>query len=396
MVQNSYVLIKRTNISKLYDDLNRPDVLILLGARQVGKTTLMKELEKHAQARGIKTRYFNLEFPEDLLFFNRTDIEIFKELSKDKNVILLIDEFHYLKNASKIFKGLYDLKKGIKIVASGSSSIEIHKHLKESLAGRRNIFHIFPFNRDEMALAKKTEEEMLTFGGLPGLLIKETREDKMEYLSQMIQAYILKDIKGLIKEENVRAFNHLIFYLAEHQGSVLPTSSLSNEIGLSAKTVERYLEILEHTFVLYSVASYSKKMANELKKSKKYYLYDLGIRNSFLKDFSPPNDREDLGVIRETHVLHELKVQQRANVEIRFWNTKQQDEVDFLWIEDRIPVPIEVKTKMINQRIPPGLLKFIRNYPKTKNAYVLCEDREETVQVSLLTQIHFTKKLPKF
>lgn len=396
VVQNSYVLIKRNIINKLYDDLDRPDVLILLGARQVGKTTLMKDLEKRAESQGKKTRYFNLEFPEDLLFFNQTDSQLFKQLSAEHNVVLLIDEFHYLKNASRIFKGLYDLKKGIKIVASGSSSVEIHKHLKESLAGRRNLVQIFPFSREEMIRAKKTEDEMLTFGGLPGLLEMKTKEEKMEYLSQMVQAYILKDIKGLIKEENVRAFNHLLFYLAEHQGSILPTSNLASEIGLTAKTVERYLEILEQTFVLYSVSSYSKKMANELKKSKKYYLYDLGIRNIFLKDFKFHEVREDIGVIRETHILHELKMQQKANVEIRFWCTKQQDEVDFLWIEDRVVTPIEIKTKMHNQRVPPGILKFIHHYPKTKNAYVVCVDREETIQISASTQLHFVKRLPSF
>lgn len=390
------MLVQRNLTQKLRNHLERSEILILLGARQVGKTTLMQELGDHARKLGLKTKAFNLEFPQDLLFFNRSDHELFKDLSADPNCVILIDEFHYLKNASKIFKGLYDLKKNIKIVASGSSSIEIHRHLKESLAGRRVVIQIFPFNHEEMERARKTKDEYLTFGGLPGLLKMQTRTEKIEFLSQMVQTYILKDIKGLIKEENVRAFNHLIFYLAEHQGNILPTSNLASEIGLTAKTVERYLEILEQTFVLYSVCSYSHKFANELKKSKKYYLYDLGIRNSLLKDFKLPMDRNDVGIIRETNVLHELKVQQRANVEIRFWATKQQDEVDFLWIEDRMPIPIEVKSKMKNQRVPSGILKFFRCYPNTKKAFVICEDREEMIQSSPNAQIIFTKKIPSF
>lgn len=384
--------IKRNIFDRLAGTISEPEVVILLGARQVGKTTLMLQLQKLAESLGKKTRYFNLEFPDDLLFFAKTDQEIFKELSKESNQIIFIDEFHYLENASKLFKGLYDLQKGLKVIASGSSSIEIHKHLKESLAGRRKIFHILPLNLEEMGRANLDQNELITFGGLPGLLKYSKKDQKVEYLSQIVQTYILKDVKGLVKEENIRAFNHLLFYLAEHQGSIMPISNLSNEIGVSPATVERYIDILEQTFVLYSVPSFAKKMANELKKSKKYYLYDLGIRNSFLKDFRKPMDRSDIGVARESFVLHELKGRQKANVEIRFWQTKQRHEVDFLWIEDRVITPIEVKTKMSNSRIPKGLLAFIQLYPETKKAYVICEDREEIVQVQG-TQVRFTARL---
>lgn len=363
--------IKRNKFDYLSNELRGPEINILLGARQVGKSTLMAELELYAQIKGLQTRTFNLEYPQDLLWFSRSDEEIFKELSANKNTIIFIDEFHYLKNASKLFKGLYDLKDNIKIVASGSSSIEIHKHLKESLAGRRKIFKIFPLCFEEWRETGKSLDEFLLYGGLPGLLSISKRDEKMEYLSQMVQAYLMKDIKGLVKEENVRAFNHLLFYLAEHQGNILPTSNLASEIGVSNKTVESYLEILEQTFIIYSVHSFSGKLSNELKKSRKYYFYDLGIRNSLLKNFSKINDREDIGVILESAVLTELKFLQTANVDLRFWRTKQGDEVDFIWIEDRIPVPIEVKSRVENDRIPSGLLKFMKNYPKSKHGFVI-------------------------
>lgn len=363
--------IKRSNFDELVAELQQPEINILLGARQVGKSTLMEDLKLEAERSGFKTLSFNLEFPDDLLWFSRSDQEIFLAFSKYKNIIIFIDEFHYLKNASKLFKGLYDLKQKIKIIASGSSSIEIHKHLKESLAGRRKIFNIYPLTLHEWQQTQRPLEEFLTFGGLPGLLKLVGKAQKVEYLSQMVQAYLLKDIKGLIKEENIRAFNHLIYYLAEHQGSVLPTLNLANELSISSKTVEHYLEILEKTFVLYSVHSFAQKLSNELKKSRKYYFYDLGIRNSLLKNFATLSQRSDIGVVGESFVLTELKQVQKANIEVRFWRTKQGDEVDFIWLEDRVPIPIEVKTRVSNDRIPKGLLKFIKSYPKAQTAIIV-------------------------
>ena len=190
----------------------------------------------------------------------------------------------------------------------------------------------------------------------------------------------MKDIKGLIKEENIRAFNHLLFYLAEHQGNIMPAANLASEIGVSAHTIESYLEILEQTFIIYGIHSFAQKLSNELKKSRKYYFYDAGIRNSLLKNFAKTVERDDLGGIFECAVLQELKILQASNVEIRFWRTKQGDEVDFVWIEDRKPIPIEVKSNIENDRTPPGIIKFLKHYPKSKVGYVINrtikEDRE--------------------
>ena len=371
--------INRNKFNYLSSNLEQPNVLILLGARQVGKSTLMGELRLLAIKLKRPVRSFNLEFPDDLLFFNRSEVELFRDLSSVPNTVIFIDEFHYLKDAGKLFKGIFDLKKNIKIVASGSSSIEIHKHLKESLAGRRDVVEIFPLSLDEWSQQKIPFDDYLIYGGLPGLVHLTSREEKIEYLSQMVQTYILKDIRSLIREENIRAFNHLLFFLAENQGSVLPTSNMASEIGVTQKTVDHYLSILEQTFVVYGVHSYSSKLANELKKSKKYYFYDLGIRNSLVKNFAPINNRDDVGVLFESLVFQELKKRMKANTELRFWRTKQGDEVDFLWIEDRIVTPIEVKSNATNDRPPTGIIKFLKNYPKSKVAYVVNGQRNEDV-----------------
>ena len=370
--------IHRSKFSFLESNLSKPDVLILLGARQVGKSTLMDEI-KALVSKDYETRAYNLEFPDDLHFFSKSDSDLFNEFKSFENLVLFIDEFHYLKNASKFFKAIYDLKKNIKIIASGSSSLEIHKHLKESMAGRQKTVRIYPLALDEWSQTKGNIEDFIVTGGLPGLVHLDDRDEKIDYLSQIVQTYILKDIKGLIKEENIRAFNHLLFFLAENQGQVISTSSVANEIKMTSKTVESYLTILEQTYVNYSLSSYSKKLSNELKKSKKYYFYDNGIRNSLVKNFQKISNREDKGFLYESFVFLELHKTVKANVDLRFWRTKQGDEVDFIWIEDLVPIPMEVKSDYKDSRPPKSLIKFMKNYPEAPYGIIFNESRNEEI-----------------
>ena len=243
------MIIKRKVYPQLLDEINIKGVSILLGARKVGKTFLLKQLHKKARVLGLKTAYYNLELPEDLRLFNLSDTQIYNFLSSAGDVIF-IDEFHYLKNASKIFKMLFDSRKKVKIYASGSSSLEIHKHLKESLAGRRWITGLGPLYYDEFIQkfgknndSENSFNEYVVYGGLPGLLEMKDDDAKMRLLSEILATYIQKDIKSLIKEENIRAFNSLLYLIAENQGSLISQNSLSREVGLTAATVNKHLLI---------------------------------------------------------------------------------------------------------------------------------------------------------
>jgi hypothetical protein len=281
--------LKRNVYNQLINEFKRREVSIILGPRQVGKTFLLKELEGHAKPQGLRAKYYNLELPHDLLEFNKTDHDLFLMLTAEADVIF-IDEFHYLANASKIFKAIYDSDKKVKLFVSGSSSMEIHKHLKESLAGRRLVTRLMPLSFSEYMQqgtnAGALLAEYLTYGGLPGLIHQDSREEKIRLLHEILETYIQKDIKSLIKEENIRAFNTLLYLVAEHQGSVVSVSGLARDIGLTPRTVEKHISILEHTYVLYPVCSYSRNIGNELKKSRKLYFYDPGIRNALLKPVS--------------------------------------------------------------------------------------------------------------
>lgn len=296
--------------------------------------------------------------------------------------IVFIDEFQYVRNISKILKAIFDSKKKIKIICSGSSSLEIHKHLKESLAGRRFLYRIYPLEYTEIRESSPffKFEDYLRFGGMPGLTHTDSQGRKQQILNELVGSYILKDIKSLIKEENIRAFNHLLYLLAQNQGSTISVHSLSLDVGLSSKAINRYFDILEQTYVNYRIYSYSKNLGNELKKSCKTYLYDLGIRNMLLKDFSAIANRPDKGVILESFVFLKLQAMLLPNMEIKFWRTKDGGEVDFILLKDRIPIPIEVKGKMAVLQIPSGLKRFLNRYPEVKLAYIINEQIEEEVK----------------
>lgn len=364
------MIIKRNILNQLQQELTQPEILILLGPRQVGKTTLLRMLQEFCVQKGLKTAFFDLEQPAVLAEFNRSDKEIIQKIFESGDVVF-IDEFQYVANISKIFKAIFDSKRKIKVICSGSSSLEIHKHLKESLAGRRFLYRIYPLTYSELQNAKDYPlEEYLKFGGMPGLTQTDSVERKQQILNELLGSYILKDIKSLVKEENIRAFNHLLYLLAENQGSTISVNSLANEVGMSSKAVNHYLDILEQTYVNYRIGSYSKNLGNELKKSCKTYLYDLGIRNILLKDFSGP-ERKDYGIILESFVFLKLQAILKPNMEIKFWRTKDGGEVDFILLKDRKPIPIEVKAAIEKSEIPSGLKRFLTRYPAVSSAYVI-------------------------
>lgn len=391
-------MIKRSILNKLQQELTQPEILILLGPRQVGKTTLLRMLENYAGQEGLKAVFFDLEQPQVLADFNRSDKEIGQLICQSGEVVF-IDEFQYVRNISKILKAIFDSKKRVKIICSGSSSLEIHSHLKESLAGRRFLYRIFPLEYTEIKNNNPdfTFEDYLRFGGMPGLTHTDSPERKQQILNELLGSYILKDVKSLVKEENIRAFNHLLYLLAENQGSTISVHSLSREVGLSSKAINRYLDILEQTYVNYRIYSYSKKLGNELKKSCKTYLYDLGVRNMLLKDFSDIANRPDKGVILESFVFLKLQAMLSPNMEIKFWRTKDGEEVDFIILKDRKPIPIEVKSKITSPEIPSGLKRFLNRYPTVELAYIINEQIEEDTKygdclIHLLTFEKFSKE----
>ncbi len=387
--------IKRLIYNDLQREMAEPQILVLVGPRQVGKTTLLRRLEADARQAGKRVRFLDLEQPADLATLRGSTADIAEALTNGVDVIF-IDEFYYLEDAGKVFKAIYDRGRAralaVKIVLSGSSSVEVHGHLQESLAGRTITYRIFPLSWDEYrgweSERRPSMEDFLRFGGLPGLAHTTDTNRKQRLLQEYVATYIFKDVKGLIREENVRAFNQLLLVLAQNQGQLVESSSLARELGVSPAAVSAYLEVLHQTYVNFSLPSYHTNLANELKKSRKTYLYDLGIRNSLLKDFRPAHERDDKGAIMESQVFLALRPHLAPNMELRFWRTKKREEVDFVLVKDRRPFPIEVKAAPTSGTLSPGIAAFLRRYSDVTATFTVSAERLPSRRDGALTH-HF-------
>lgn len=388
--------LKRIIYNKILQEIKRKETSILIGPRQVGKTTILKELSLFCLRKKIRHRYFNLEIPTDASFFVRDFGILLKELCSVKNIILL-DEFQYLPNATQFFKVVYDGYPGVKIIASGSSALEMHKHMKESLAGRRIIYKIYPLSFSEW-LPSKTKNQMLpksindkpdniahkklkkylndflVYGGMPGLVHEKTDADKKRLLLDLVATYIQKDIKALLREEDVLSFNRLLSVLAANEGGLLSENAISGNLNYSLRQIRKDLTILNQMFLLYSLKPFSTNRTRELKQTTKTYFFDTGIRNAIINDFRSHEVRPDKGALLESFVFNEIQKNLKIAQEIYYWRTRQKDEVDFILIQDRVPLAIEVKSSIHKNEIPHGIKRFIDIYPECKMAVILNND----------------------
>ena len=391
------MLVKRVNLAKLVESLNRKEIYILLGARQVGKSTLMKMLAKEA---GQSYRFLNLEDPRDLAVFNDGYTSFIKEVKED---LIFIDEFHYYSNITSVFKAVYDLNPEKKIYASGSSSLEIHKHLKESLAGRNINLKIYPlsFNEflgqfdlklpelEEHIEIKQLDElknkigHFLRYGAMPGLVELQGHNDfeliASEKLYSIYQTYISKDIKTFLKDESIISFNKLIEYFAINNAQMLSVGSVANKLNIPESQIRKQLDVMTETYTLNLLQPFFKNKNKEISKSPKAYFYDQGIANALLQDFKVLDKRNEQGqgAILESFVYWELVKSIDIRFKLNYWRSYDEQEVDFILQKDGEILPIEVKKN--TDKIPSGLRAFIREYPETKQAIVLTLDGEDMV-----------------
>lgn len=381
-------MIPRDASAELLRQAQNHVISILIGSRQVGKSTLMQMLRAEL---ATPSSYYNLENPQHLGLFN----EGYTSFSRQNRAkLVFIDEFQYCKNISSVFKAIYDLEPDTKIYASGSSSLEIQVHLKESLAGRKLERIIYPLSFAEWlrqftpappeipplseALPIDTEEEywkglgdFLRFGAMPGLCGLDSEVERREYLAGIYQTYIAKDIKSFLKDESVLAFNKMISYLALNNGGQLNKDRLATIGGVSSRQIDRHLDILAGTYVISLVKPLSQNKGKELTKTPKFYFYDQGVLNAIIQDFRSSELRQDRGAINEQFAYWELRKSVDIRYSIKYWRTADGKEVDFVLEKDREYLPIEVKSAWPEGKIPPGISHFFAFYPETRAAAIL-------------------------
>ncbi|MEN6490957.1 MAG: ATP-binding protein, partial [Rectinema sp.] len=388
-------MIPRKDLDKLVRQADNHSASIIIGARQVGKSTLLGMI-RDSLAR--PSEMFNLENPLHLALFNEGYTSFIRTVRTNT---IFIDEFQYCKDISSVFKAVYDLNPQVKIYATGSSSMEIQAHLKESLAGRKLETILYPLSYgewlskesprerpllssditevtgpDELEAHRKGLGEFLRYGAIPGLLALSDDLEKREYLFGIYQTYIAKDIKAFLKEESVLSFNKAITWLALHNGAQLNKSTLSVVAGISSRQIDRYLDVLVGTFVLALLPPLANNRGKELTKTPKFYLYDQGIVNSIIQDFRSIDLRPDAGMLREQFVFWELKKSIDIRFSLHYWRTTDGKEVDFVLRKDQELFPIEVKSSWNPPALPTGLRQFLTFYPETRKAVVLYDGPE--------------------
>lgn len=392
--------IKRELFQDILEHIAKPEITLITGSRQVGKTVLLLQLKEWLiKNKGIAPEnifYYNLDFIQDWqIFQNQTQfIEFLQDRSRQEKIYLLIDEAQKAKDAAKFFKGVYDSRLNVKIVLTGSSSLEIKTKIKESMAGRKIIFNLQPFCFSEFVAAKNSSlyqrliskkklvfldekmllklfQQFLIFGGYPRVVLSKNKQEKIMILKEINASYIEKDILNFLEIKNKLAFSNLIRLLAGQIGQLVEIQELATNLRIDRQTVERYIFSLEQTFVVNKLLPYFRNVRQEIIKMPKIYFTDLGLRNLVIENFFEAEQRLDKEQFLENAVFNELNFYFRKSLsKIRFWRTKQRAEVDFVIVKGNEIIPIEVKYSLIKPKISLGLRHFIEKY-QPKQAFII-------------------------
>jgi predicted AAA+ superfamily ATPase len=317
--------------------MNSPEIIVLFGARQVGKSTLLEILSSQHPEMII----LNCENPIISDVLQSRDINRILALFEG-NKIVALDEAQEIPEIGKILKLLHDDKRVTqKLIATGSSSFELANKTGEPLTGRNVKFKLYPLSINE--IAQKTGwlnvlesiNDILVYGSYPGIVDLSPTEKKKKLLT-MSGDYLFKDIYKFEQLRNPEILRKLLKAIALQLGNLVSIPELANLTGVSALTVERYLDLLETSFIIFRLGSYSSNLRNELKKSRKYYFYDNGIRNAVLNNFIPVDERTDIGALWENFCISEhIKVNENKEIfsNLYFWRTYDGAEIDL--IEER-------------------------------------------------------------
>lgn len=311
-------------------------VLLILGARRVGKTKLIQDFLK-TQEKGTYLELNGDDINDERLLAERS-VSNYSRLLEGID-LLVIDEAQHIPEIGQILKLIVDTQDGIKVIATGSSTFDLANQLGEPLVGRKNTLYLFPLSQIEFAEFenhKQTTENLearILFGGYPELAQYEKWDDKRDYLQEIVNSYLLKDILIYEGIKNSTKIYDLLRLIAFQVGKEVSLQELGRQLQMSKNTVERYLDLLRKVFVLFKLDGFSQNLRKEITKSSRWYFYDTGIRNALINNFTRLKQRNDLGELWENYLATErLKKQQYQNINRKnyFWRTYDQQEIDWL------------------------------------------------------------------
>ena len=358
-------IIKRALQERIFSRMRAGKVIVLTGARRTGKTFLIKEVMKNLTEPYL---YLNGEDYTTTIKLQSKGLEEYRNLVGN-NKYLIIDEAQKIDQIGQILKLMIDEIEGLHILITGSSAFDLFNTFGEPLTGRKYSYLMHPVSQLELLPYENpvVTESLLTsrliYGSYPEVLTIQDNNEKVEYLNDLINSYLLKDILVLDKIKNSSKLVNILRLLAFQVGHEVSVNELAKNVGLNKLTVERYLDLLTKVFVIYRIEGYSRNLRKEISKSSRYYFWDNGIRNMLIANFNDLLLRNDVGQLWENYIISErIKLQncQGWASNNYFWRTYDQQEVD--WIEEREGglFAFEMKYKNHPVKVPGG---WSKNYP---------------------------------
>jgi len=392
--------IARRILDKIIDHLDRQEVTVIVGSRQVGKTYLMKKTIEHL----LVEKQIN---PKQIFYFNFDSLELIELLQDEEDFLrfirsygvqnkksyVFLDEAQRINNCGLLIKRYYDLGLNIKFIVSGSSSLEVKSEVKETLAGRKRLFELFPITFEEFLGYKginistpienklKFEykqymsllNEFILFGGYPGVIKLASEGEKIIMLKEIFQSYIQKDIGDFLNVRDVLGFNKLVQMLATQTSNLMKINEISKLIGVSHYNIKKYLYFLQQTYVIHLLRPYYINIGKALIKTPKLYFIDTGIRNVVFNQFQNLNNRADNGQLVENYVFSELAKHMDLN-NLWFYRTTSGTEIDFFYNSGISVIPIDVKYSETKQRSIPRAFNTVFHALDVNKAFVLTKN----------------------
>ena len=359
--------IERDLRAVLDSKIGKGKVLLLIGPRQVGKTTFLKNILT-AVSSEKKVQFWNCDESDVRQFLSEANSAKLKSFLGNSDFIV-IDEAQRVKDIGLTIKLLHDSFPNVQLAVTGSSSLDLSNSINEPLTGRKFEYNLFPFSTNELVNHTSMLEEMrllknrLVYGFYPDV-VNNPGEEK-EILTNIVNSYLYKDVFEFQDIRKSSVIEKLVQALALQVGSEVSFNELGNLLGIDTVTVQRYVDLLEKAYVIFHIRSFSRNVRNELKKSIKIYFYDNGVRNSVISNFSPVELRSDIGALWENFLISE-RIKNNAyhnkNAKYYFWRTTQKQEIDFIEEVDQNLFAYEFKynPKKANSKCP---LTFSNNYP---------------------------------
>ena len=375
-------MIPRALAKRILTFLHRQKAIVVLGPRQVGKTTLMKTL---FDPRSPDVRWYNGEEPGTQELFNEPSAQRLKTLIGDAKTVVL-DEAQRINSVGLVVKLLVDDNPDVQFIVTGSSALELAAGISESMTGRKYDLNLYPLSFEELAAENgllteiRMIEHRMTYGFYPNVATQPGFEEK--HLNDMYSSYLYKDLLAYQQIKKPEVLQKLVKALALQVGNEVSYNELSQIVELDKEAVERYIDLLEKSFVVFRLPALSRNMRNEIKRGRKIYFYDVGIRNAVLNTYNPLALRTDTGALWENYcIVERMKALEYHGRRVNryFWRTTTQQEIDYIEEYDGKLYAYEFKwnpkAKVKTQKA------FLEAYPGTEIKVITPKNIEEFVMI---------------